>query len=99
MKLTRLAFTAFLLATFAPAARADGESTSTLPRPDPAIAEFARGVKFTVAGYTGSEPLVNFPVLVRITERPDGHDLLGVGNLAVGFCHWRQGRAITEDCI
>ena len=39
-----------------------------LPRPDPAIAEFARGVKFTVAGYTGTEVLTNFPVLVRLKE-------------------------------
>ena len=65
MKLTRLAFTAFLLTTFAPAARADGESTSTLPRPDPEVAEFARGVKFTVNGYTGTEVLTNFSEVSR----------------------------------
>ena len=41
---------------------------AALPRPDPAVAEFARGVKFTVAGYTGTEVLTNFPVLVRLKE-------------------------------
>ena len=41
---------------------------AALPRPDPAVAEFARGVKFTVAGYTGTEVLTNFPVLVRLSE-------------------------------
>ena len=40
----------------------------TLPRPDPTIAEFARGVKFTVNGYTGTEVLTNFPVLVRLSD-------------------------------
>ena len=39
-----------------------------LPRPDPAVAEFARGVKFTVDGYTGTEVLTNFPVLVRLSD-------------------------------
>jgi len=43
-----------------------------LPRPDPAVAEFARGVKFTVAGYTGTEVLTNFPVLVRLKEYDSG---------------------------
>ena len=37
-------------------------------RPDPAVAEFSRGVKFTVAGYAGTEELTNFPVLVRISD-------------------------------
>ena len=40
----------------------------TLPRPDPTVAEFARGVKFTVDGYTGTEVLTNFPVLVRLSD-------------------------------
>ena len=40
----------------------------TLPRPDHTIAEFARGVKFTVNGYTGTEVLTNFPVLVRLSD-------------------------------
>ena len=42
-----------------------------LPRPDPTVAEFARGVKFTVAGYNGGdghEVQTNFPVLVRLSE-------------------------------
>ncbi len=39
-----------------------------LQRPDPDVAEFSRGVKFTVSGYTGSETLQNFPVLVRLSE-------------------------------
>ena len=43
-----------------------------LPRPDPAVAEFARGVKFTVAGYTGTEVLTNFPVLVRLSTAISG---------------------------
>ena len=69
-----------LFATLAltPFAHAEGDDpgeepqeavTETLPRPDPAIAEFARGVKFTVAGYNGgSEVQTNFPVLVRLSE-------------------------------
>ena len=36
-------------------------------RPDPDVAEFSRGVKFTVTGYTGSQELTNFPVLVRLS--------------------------------
>ncbi len=36
-------------------------------RPDPDVAEFSRGVKFTVAGYAGTEELTNFPVLVRLS--------------------------------
>lgn len=39
-----------------------------LPRP---AATFAKGVVFTVSGYTGESALQNFPVLVRIAE----HDL------------------------
>ena len=40
-----------------------------LPRPDPAVAEFARGVKFTVAGYNGgAEVQTDFPV----TSTPTG---------------------------
>ena len=42
-------------------------------RPDPEIAEFSRGVKFTVAGYAGTEVLTNFPVLVRLSaDSPSG---------------------------
>ena len=36
-------------------------------RPDPAVAEFSRGAKFTVTGYTGTQELTNFPVLVRLS--------------------------------
>ena len=36
-------------------------------RPDTNVAEFSRGVKFTVTGYTGSQELTNFPVLVRLS--------------------------------
>ena len=43
-----------------------------LPRPDPAVAEFARGVKFTVTGYTETEVLTNFPVLVRLSTAITG---------------------------
>ena len=40
-----------------------------MPRPDPDVAEFARGVKFTVNGYQGgAEVQTNFPVLVRLSE-------------------------------
>ena len=38
------------------------------PRPDVNVAEFSRGSKFTVTGYTGTETLTNFPVLVRLSE-------------------------------
>ena len=37
-------------------------------RPDPSVAEFSRGVKFTVTGYTGTQELTNFPVLVRLSN-------------------------------
>ncbi len=54
---TALAFTALTLPV-----RAE------LPRPDPTVAEFARGVKFTVNGYQGGEEVqTNFPVLVRLS--------------------------------
>ena len=65
MKLTRLAFTAFLLTTFAPAARAAITNVETLA-PD----GFARGVVLTVDGYAKNEDrmtLTNFPVLVRLS--------------------------------
>lgn len=43
------------------------------PRPDVNIAEFSRGVKFTVTGYTGTQELTNFPVLVRLSDNsPSG---------------------------
>ena len=37
-------------------------------RPDPDVAEFSRGAKFTVTGYTGTQELTNFPVLVRLSQ-------------------------------
>ena len=37
-------------------------------RPDKSVAEFSRGVKFTVSGYTGTQELTNFPVLVRLSN-------------------------------
>lgn len=64
MKSIRFTLAALLFAALALPTWAD----STLPRPDPSIAEFARGVKFTVNGYTGTEVLTNFPVLVRLKE-------------------------------
>ncbi|MBR2941544.1 MAG: DUF2341 domain-containing protein, partial [Kiritimatiellae bacterium] len=69
MKSIRFTLAALL---FAPLfAVAEGENT--LPRPDPAVAEFARGVKFTVAGYNGgSEVQTNFPVLVRLSTAISG---------------------------
>ncbi len=44
------------------------KAEDALPRPDTAIAEFFRSMKFTVTGYEGTETLKNFPVLVRISE-------------------------------
>ena len=42
-------------------------------RPDKSVAEFSRGVKFTVTGYTGTQELTNFPVLVRLSnDSPSG---------------------------
>lgn len=64
MDIKKLMTGAFVLVLAALALPARGD----LPRPDPAVAEFARGVKFTVAGYTGTEVLTNFPVLVRLSE-------------------------------
>ncbi|MBQ2624768.1 MAG: LamG domain-containing protein, partial [Kiritimatiellae bacterium] len=56
-----------LALAFALPAIADDEPT--LPRPDPTVAEFARGVKFSVAGYDAAKPaLTNFPVLVRLSD-------------------------------
>ena len=41
--------------------------------PGPSSASFDKGAKFTVAGYTGTEPLSGFPVLVRIAaDSPNG---------------------------
>ena len=55
---------AFVIAPFAWAA-----DIPPIPKPDPAVAEFARGVKLTVAGYNGgTEVQTNFPVLVRLSE-------------------------------
>ena len=67
-KLMAVALLAPVLALCALALPARAQQTLTLPRPDPAVAEFARGVKFTVAGYTETEALTNFPVLVRLSE-------------------------------
>lgn len=65
MKSIRFALAALLFAALALPTWAD----STLPRPDPSIAEFARGVKFSVAGYDAAKPaLTNFPVLVRLSD-------------------------------
>lgn len=62
-----------LLALVALALPARAQETVTIPRPDPAVAEFARGVKFTVAGYNGgSEVQTNFPVLVRLSTAISG---------------------------
>ena len=66
---------AFVIAPFA---WADGEGGGgaqqpSIPRPDPTIAEFARGVKFTVNGYQGgAEVQTNFPVLVRLSTAISG---------------------------
>ena len=68
---------AFVIAPFA---WADGEGGGeaqqpTIPSPDPAVAEFARGVKFTVNGYNGgAEVQTNFPVLVRLSTAITGFD-------------------------
>ena len=52
---------------------AEAQQAVTIPRPDPAVAEFARGVKFTVNGYQGgTEVQTNFPVLVRLSTAIDG---------------------------
>ena len=66
MNLKKLMTAALAFAALALPAWAD------LPRPDPSVAEFARGVKFTVAGYTESEVLTNFPVLVRLSTAITG---------------------------
>ncbi len=60
--------TRFTLAALLFAALAANVWAVDLPRPNPDIAEFARGVKFTVNGYTGTEVLTNFPVLVRLSD-------------------------------
>ena len=66
MKHTRFTLASLLFAALALPTWAD------LPRPDPSVAEFARGVKFTVAGYKGTEVLTNFPVLVRLSTAISG---------------------------
>ena len=46
---------------------------SSAALPGPTGFSFAKGAPFTVAGYTGSETLSGFPVLVRIAENsPQG---------------------------
>ena len=58
-----------LLSLVALALPARAQEPVSIPRPDPSVAEFARGVKFTVAGYNGgAEVQTNFPVLVRLSE-------------------------------
>ena len=57
-----------LLSLAALALPAEAQQAVTIPRPDPAVAEFARGVKFKVNGYQGGEEVqTNFPVLVRLS--------------------------------
>ena len=47
--------------------------TAQAALPGPVSASFDKGAKFTVAGYTGTEPLSGFPVLVRIAaDSPNG---------------------------
>ena len=68
MRLKRLAFVTLSFVALATPAQ-----SVTLPRPDPTVAEFARGVKFTVAGYNGGEEVqTNFPVLVRLSTAISG---------------------------
>jgi hypothetical protein len=43
-------------------------SSARAALPGPTSATFAKGAKFTVAGYTGESTLSNFPVLVRISD-------------------------------
>ena len=63
----------FGLLAFVIAPLFSGAEEINLPRPDPAVAEFARGVKFTVAGYQGGEEVqTNFPVLVRLSTAISG---------------------------
>ena len=71
-KLMAVALLAPVLALCALALPARAQQTLTLPRPDPSVAEFARGVKFTVTGYTETEVLTNFPVLVRLSTAITG---------------------------
>ncbi len=67
MNIKKLMTGTLALCALALPARAD------LPRPDPSVAEFARGVKFTVNGYQGGEEVqTNFPVLVRLSTAIDG---------------------------
>ena len=79
MKHVHSALLALLLAAFATPSQAIDEPA--LPRPDPTVAEFARGVKFTVAGYNGGEEVqTNFPVLVRLSTAIHGFDY-GAGDV------------------
>ena len=68
--------TGALCAVFALSAMfAGAQEQPAIPRPDPTVAEFARGVKFTVAGYNGgAEVQTNFPVLVRLSTSITGFD-------------------------
>ncbi len=80
MKSMRFTLTSLLFASLTLPTWAD----STLPHPDPSIAEFARGVKFTVAGYNGgSEVQTNFPVLVRLSTAITGFDYNDFYNASV----------------
>ena len=56
-----------------------------LALPGPTSAVFAKGSKFTVSGYTGSETLSGFPVLVRIAENsPSGFSYDDLQSKATG---------------
>ena len=67
--------TRFTLATLLFAALVANVWADDIPSPDPNVAEFARGVKFTVAGYNGgAEVQTNFPVLVRLSTAITGFD-------------------------
>ena len=68
-----VALLAPVLALCSLALPARSQQALTIPRPDPAVAEFARGVKFTVNGYQGgTEVQTNFPVLVRLSTAISG---------------------------
>ena len=63
MKSMRFTLASLLFAAFALPTWAD------LPRPDPAVVEFSRAMKFSIAGYDAAKPaLTNFPVLVRLAD-------------------------------
>ena len=60
-------------------------TASTFALPGPTSASFAKGAKFTVAGYTGASTLSGFPVLVRIAENsPSGFSYDDLQSKATG---------------